>query len=167
MKKLIFSTLIGVLSFASISNAQTPSATTRGYLYSFKVVLNQTAESTAQLVGIVTENAESYRSLRFFQLRQKNEIASSNCLSVRSSLAANLLMLGTSIQVSQAALEGAPEFNSAEAQAKFDKLQVYTKAATAAIDSCKSPAQSLVEVQKANAAIRETAAYVNSLISDL
>lgn len=167
MKKAFFFALVTMMSFASVSHAQTPSPLAKGYLYTFKLVLNNTAESTAGVVEVVRKNAEDYSSLRFFQLREKIELANDNCIAVKSTLAANLLMLGTTIQLSQSALEAASEFNSDEAQVKFDKLKIYTTAASAAIDTCKSPAQSLAQLQKANAAIQEVSAYVNVLIPDL
>lgn len=164
--KMITTALALVISFSSFAKAveATPERQRQAAMFGLKTILKMKAEDTLELQKEVSVNARKHSSLRFFDLRTKNQIARQNCDAIETHNMTTLMMLMPAFEVAEESLKYIPELDNERGVAELTKIVTYIKEITKARENCSNPEQSLQNVNKAVTLITELSNYLEQTV---
>lgn len=120
-------------------------------------------ESTQELEEEVAQYTSEYRKTSRFALRSRIAIGDANCVAIKGTLGANLLILATTMESGKEHLKDVPELNSDLGKQKLDLLRQFTQYTQAASKNCSIPTKSHPYVRSALLALTEATQYFQTI----
>lgn len=162
--KLKILSLIALTALSSSAFAQQNDAAAKSAaIHILQFYSESILQSTQELEQEVAEYTADYKATSRFALRKRTEIGSANCIAIKGTLGANLIILVSALESTGDHLKEVPELNTELGGQKLALLRDYTQHVQAASKNCSIPTQSYPYVKKAVAALAEASQYFQTI----
>lgn len=168
MKKMM---MIAVLTLATVlAQAQQNSndnftTTERAELHTFKMMMDLTVESYAELLKQTAQREVDYNNLGFLSLGAKSAITQENCVDIQTSMSSSLLMLGTSLEQAKGSISKL-DFQGQD-QLVENYLKAFIQLSKQSIADCRQIGQSRKSVDEAYQNLAAAKSYFDIAIPAL